>query len=129
MKKTTFIAALCCLLIAGLAVMAGAAEGKKRIMVFGDSNTFGYFEDAQGVIGRLPLNTAWPGRMASLLGSDYEVVVEGLSGRTTRIDSPERSGTGIIPGAGMNGADYLPAALSSHMPLDMVVITRVGRFE
>ena len=122
MKKTTFIAALCCLLIAGLAVMAGAAEGKKRIMVFGDSNTFGYFEDAQGVIGRLPLDTAWPGRMASLLGTDYEVVVEGLSGRTTRIDSPERSGTGVIPGAGMNGADYLPAALSSHMPLDMVVI-------
>ena len=122
MKKAIFITALCCLIMVGLTAAAGAAEGKKRIMVFGDSNTFGYFEDAQGVIGRLPLNTAWPGRMASLLGSDYEVVVEGLSGRTTRIDSPERSGTGIIPGAGMNGADYLPAALSSHMPLDMVVI-------
>ena len=122
MKKTIFIAVVCCLLITGLTALAGAAESKKRIMVFGDSNTFGYVEDAQGVIGRLPLNTAWPGRMAELLGSGYEVVVEGLSGRTTRIDSPERSGTGVIPGAGMNGAAYLPAALSSHMPLDMVII-------
>ena len=122
MKKTIFITALCCLLMTIFAAAAGAAESKKRIMVFGDSNTFGYFEDAQGVVGRLPLDTAWPGRMAALLGSDYEVVVEGLSGRTTRIDSPERSGTGVIPGAGMNGAAYLPAALSSHMPLDMVVI-------
>lgn len=50
------------------------------------------------------------------------MVVEGLSGRTTAIDSPVRSGTGLIPGAGMNGAAYLPAALSSHMPLDMVII-------
>ena len=122
MKKKICITALCCLLMVGLSVAAGADEGKRRIMVFGDSNTFGYVEDAQGVVGRLPLDTAWPGRMAALLGSDYEVVVEGLSGRTTRIDSPERSGTGVIPGAGMNGAAYLPAALSSHMPLDMVVI-------
>lgn len=122
MKRTTVVTVLSCLIMLTLTVAAGAAEGKKRILVFGDSNTFGYVEDAQGTVGRLPLDTAWPGRMASLLGSDYEVVVEGLSGRTTRIDSPERSGTGLIPGAGMNGAEYLPAALSSHMPLDMVII-------
>ncbi len=122
MKRKTFVTAVCCLLMFGLAALAGAAEGKKRIMVFGDSNTFGYVEDAQGVVSRLPEGTAWPGRMAALLGNDYEIIVEGLSGRTTRMDSPEKSGTGIIPGAGMNGAAYLPAALSSHMPLDMVII-------
>lgn len=122
MKKTTFLVALSCLCMIGLTAIAGAAESKKRIMVFGDSNTFGYVENEQNDIGRLPLDTAWPGRMATLLGADYEVVVEGLPGRTTRIDSPERSGTGVIPGAGMNGGKYLPAALSSHMPLDMVII-------
>ena len=122
MKKIMLIAIVFCLFITGLASAAGSTEGKKRIMVFGDSNTFGYVEDAQGVIDRLPLQTAWPGRMAELLGPEYEVVVEGRSGRTTRLDSPARSGTGIIPGAGMNGAAYLPAALSSHMPLDMVII-------
>ena len=122
MKRTPLIAVLCCLLMLCLTSVAEAAAEKKRILVFGDSNTFGYVEDAQGIVGRLPLDTSWPGRMAALLGNDYEVIVEGLSGRTTRIDSPERSGTGSIPGAGMNGAAYLPAALSSHMPLDMVII-------
>ena len=71
MKKAIFITALCCLIMVGLAAAAGAAESKKRIMVFGDSNTFGYVEDARGVVGRLPLDTTWPGRMAALLGSDY----------------------------------------------------------
>ncbi len=122
MKRNAFFTALCGLIILSLVSLAGAAEGKKRILVYGDSNTFGYFEDAEGFVGRLPLNTAWPGKMAELLGSDYEVVTEGLSGRTTRLDSPARSGTGLIPGAGMNGFAYLPAALSSHMPLDLVVI-------
>ena len=122
MKQTKIVTVVYLILVLGCAAVAEAADAKKRIMVFGDSNTFGYVEDAQGIVGRLPLNVAWPGRMAELLGSDYEVVVEGLSGRTTTIDSPARSGTGIIPGAGMNGAAYLPAALSSHMPLDMVVI-------
>lgn len=122
MKRTTVITLLCWLLILSLTALAGAAENKKRILVFGDSNTFGYIEDASGVVGRLPLDTVWPGKMAELLGKDYEVVVEGLSGRTTRLDCPMRSGTGLIPGVGMNGAAYLPAALSSHMPLDMVVI-------
>lgn len=122
MKRLKLAAVVCGLVILGFTAFAGAAEGMKRILVFGDSNTFGYVEDAQGIVNRLPLNTAWPGRMAALLGADYDVVVEGLSGRTTNMDSPERSGTGIIPGAGMNGAAYLPAALSSHMPLDMVII-------
>ena len=88
MKQTKLMTVVCFILVLGCAAVAGAADAKKRIMVFGDSNTFGYFEDAQGVVGRLPLNVAWPGRMAELLGSDYEVVVEGLSGRTTTIDSP-----------------------------------------
>ena len=122
MKKLNVVVLACCLFILGGAASAGAAEGMKRILVFGDSNTFGYVEDAQGIVNRLPLNTAWPGKMTALLGADHDVVVEGLSGRPTNMDSPERSGTGIIPGAGMNGAAYLPAALSSHMPLDMVII-------
>lgn len=90
MKRTKRIPVACCLLILGIAIIAGPAEGKKRILVFGDSNTFGYVENARGVVSRLPLHTAWPGKMAELLGTDYEVVVEGLSGRTTKY---EQSGT------------------------------------
>lgn len=57
-----------------------------------------------------------------LLGDNYEVIIEGLGGRTTNLDSTPNAGSGYIPGAGMNGAAYLPACLSSHMPLDLVVI-------
>lgn len=83
----------------------GFVEPVKRILVFGDSNTYGYVRITDGVAGRLPLNVAWPGRMAELLGPGYEVVVEGLNGRTA-----------------LTGKPYLPAALASHMPLDMVII-------
>ena len=86
MGRVRVAAVACCLLISGIAAFAGAAEGTKRILVFGDSNTFGYVEDAQGTVSRLPLHTAWPGKMADLLGAGYEVVVEGLSGRTTTMD-------------------------------------------
>ncbi len=122
MKQTKLITTMCLILVLGLAAIASAADAEKRIMVFGDSNSFGWTTDDKGVVGRLPRNVAWPGRMAELLGSDYEVVVEALGGRTTTIDCPAQSGSGVIPGAGMNGAAYLPAALSSHMPLDMVII-------
>ncbi|MBO4317911.1 MAG: SGNH/GDSL hydrolase family protein [Mailhella sp.] len=122
MKNVKLIITASFLIILGLAAFAEGAGREKRIMVFGDSNTFGYVEDARGKVDRLPSSIAWPGKMAGLLGAGYALIVEGLSGRTTNMDSPERSGTGIIPGAGMNGAAYLPAALSSHMPLDMVII-------
>lgn len=83
----------------------GGAGIRKRIMVFGDSNSFGFVRLSPGLAGRLPLNVAWPGRMAELLGPGYEVLVEGLNGRTARTGRP-----------------YLPVALASHMPLDMVII-------
>ena len=69
MKRLKLVAVVCGLVILGFTAFAGAAEGMKRILVFGDSNTFGYVEDAQGIVNRLPLNTAWPGRMAALLGA------------------------------------------------------------
>ena len=46
MGRVRVAAVACCLLISGIAAFAGAAEGTKRILVFGDSNTFGYVEDA-----------------------------------------------------------------------------------
>jgi lysophospholipase L1-like esterase len=52
--------------------------------------------------------------MASKLGSGYEIVVEGLSARTTAIDDP------VDPR--LNGSAYLPTALASHLPLDLVII-------
>lgn len=119
MKKVSLM--VVCLLSL-ISATANAADRAKRILVYGDSNTFGYFEDTDGIVGRLPTDVSWPGILATELGGMYEIIVEGLSGRTTNLDSTVRSGTGLIPGAGMNGAAYLPAALSSHMPLDLVII-------
>lgn len=91
-------------------------------MVYGDSNSFGWLTEENGAVGRFPLAVAWPGVMGRALGDGYEVVVEALGGRTTNLCGPEFTGSGEVGGAGMNGAVYLPPALSSHMPLDLVVI-------
>lgn len=120
MKSYYRIIPLCLIFSFILAASAWAAD--KRIMVFGDSNSFGWETDADGLVGRMPVELAWPGVMAGLLGEEYTLIVEALGGRTTNIDLPPESGSGFIPGAGMNGAAYLPAALSSHMPLDLVII-------
>lgn len=111
---------LLCMLFLGIA--AAKASETKRILIYGDSNTFGWITRADGTFGRLPLDQTWAGKTAELLGNGYDVIIEGLGGRTTNIDCAPNSGSGYIPGAGMNGAAYLPAALSSHMPLDLVVI-------
>jgi lysophospholipase L1-like esterase len=54
-----------------------------------------------------------------LLGDGYEIIEEGLSGRTT--DQPDPS-VPELPGAGLDGSAYLPAAVASHLPLDLVVV-------
>ena len=121
MKKRLFSFFVLCVFMLTCAV-AQAAPEKKRIMVYGDSNSFGWVKDANGVVGRYPADVRWPDKMGMILGDEYEVIVEALGGRTTNLDCPVKSGPGLVPGAGMNGATYLPAALASHMPLDMVII-------
>lgn len=56
--------------------------------------------------------------MQGLLGSDYETVVDALSGRTT--DAPDPGAP--MGGAALDGSAYLPAAIAAHFPLDLVVI-------
>lgn len=84
---------------------------KKRILCFGDSNTYGY--DPRG--GRYDENTRWPMRMQKILGSEFTVVEEGFNGRTCVMDDPTEGGY-------KSGANYLPPCLMSHNPLDAVII-------
>jgi lysophospholipase L1-like esterase len=83
----------------------------KRILCYGDSNTFGYDPVAQD---RFDRDTRWPGVLRDVLGDGYEVIEEGLGGRTTVWDDP-------IEGY-KNGLTYLIPCLESHRPLDVVVI-------
>ena len=81
------------------------------IVAFGNSNTWGY-DPATGA--RFPRPKRWPSVMQRELGDEFEVIAEGLNGRTTVHDDP------IEPHR--CGADALPGCLMSHAPLDLVII-------
>ena len=87
----------------------------RRILAYGDSLTWGWVPIQEVVpTTRYPFQERYTGFLAEELGEGYEIVEEGLSGRTTSADDP------IDPR--LNGAAYLPAALASHLPLDLVII-------
>jgi len=81
------------------------------IVAFGDSNTWGY-DPVTG--GRLPRAQRWSSVLQRQLGADFEVIAEGLNGRTTVHDDP------IEPYR--SGADALPPCLMSHAPVDLVIL-------
>ena len=84
---------------------------KKRIMIYGDSNTHGYnAEDG----GRFDENTRWTGVCSNILGNDYVIVEEGLNGRNTCYDSPEAPF--------QNGLAYILPCVLSQLPLDMICV-------
>ena len=82
-----------------------------RILCFGDSNTWGYDPATQD---RFDRDARWPGVLRITLGPGYEIIEEGLNGRTTVWNDP-------IEGY-KNGHDYLIPCLESHRPLDLVII-------
>lgn len=59
--------------------------------------------------------TRWPSVLAAALGPDWDVIAEGLPGRTTVHDDP-------IEGAHRNGLTVLPAIVESHRPVDVAVL-------
>ena len=88
---------------------------KKRILCFGDSLTWGWVPVLEGApTGRYPFEQRWTGVMANHLGAMYEIIEEGLSARTTNLDDPTDPR--------LNGSAYLPSALASHLPLDLVIV-------
>lgn len=88
----------------------------KTIVCYGDSNTWGAIpQPHRGAGGRFAPDVRWPGVMRAALGADYCVLEEGLNGRTTSIDDP-------VDGRLKNGATYLPVALETHAPVDLVII-------
>ena len=92
----------------------------KRILVYGDSNTWGWIPVERGFpTSRFGATERWPGITQAALGDGYEIIEEGLSGRTT--DLPDTT-VPELTGAGLDGSAYLPAAVASQLPLDLVVI-------
>jgi lysophospholipase L1-like esterase len=87
----------------------------RTILCYGDSNTHGTMPMPDlGSMGRYDRQTRWPGQLAALL-PDWQVIEEGLPGRTTVHDDP-------VEGAHRNGLTVLPAILESHRPVDVVIL-------
>lgn len=86
-------------------------KSTKRILCFGDSLTFG---KVPGPTKRYPADIRWTGVLQGLLGDRYEVIEEGLRGRTTNLDDPES--------IGRNGLTYFQSSVLSHLPLDLIII-------
>ena len=90
---------------------------KKHIVCFGDSNTHGYCADPNDCAdggARFNEDERWPCVLQKLLGEDYLVLEEGLSGRTTVFDDPIHGG--------LAGTDYISPCLISHEPVDLLII-------
>ncbi len=95
----------------GKALTKDASHDKITVLCYGDSNTYGY---DPGSCGRYPYEKRWTTLLEGMLGSRYEVISEGLNGRTTAYD---RQGA-----AWKNGASSFTACLGTHKPVDYVII-------
>ena len=90
---------------------------KKHIVCLGDSNTHGSCADPKdSADGQRRFNEEerWPCRLQQILGSDYLVLEEGLSGRTMVCPDPLTEG---IP-----ALDVIYPILMSHEPVDLLII-------
>lgn len=82
-----------------------------NILCYGDSNTYGY-DPETGT--RYPKDVRWTGVLQNLLGSEYNVIEEGLNGRTTVFDDPCDDWK--------NGLDYVRGIVCTHRPVDVFVV-------
>lgn len=83
----------------------------KTIVCYGDSNTWGFIPITRERYSR---EIRWTWIMRKHLGPEYDVIDEGLNGRTTAQDDP------LEPGR--NGMTYLMPCLLTHCPIDLVVL-------
>ena len=89
-----------------------AGDATHTILAFGDSLTWG---SDPVTAERHPHSGRWPSVLGGELGESYEVIAEGLRGRTTAWDDHLGEGD-------RNGARILPTLLATHAPVDLVII-------
>ena len=84
---------------------------KKRVLCYGDSNTWGCMP---GPGDRFPEDVRWTGVLQKLLGEEYIIIEEGHNGRTTVWDDPIENR--------MSGLTYFYPCVESQSPLDLIII-------
>ena len=84
----------------------------KRIVCYGDSNTWGYVPNFGD---RYDENTRWPALLQKELGSEYCVIEAGMNSRTTSFDDPICDY--------LNGRKGLMYTLLAAKPIDLLIIS------
>lgn len=95
----------------------------RRIVCYGDSLTWGLdsftpvAEDTRKIgANRFDSSRRWPRVAASVLGSDFDVLEEGLNGRTTVHHDP------LMAEYETSGREPMATIMHSHKPIDCVVL-------
>ena len=84
---------------------------KKRVLCYGDSNTWGCIP---GPGDRFPEEIRWTCILQQLLGDEYVIIEEGQNGRTTVWDDPVENR--------LSGVTYFYPCVESQSPLDLIII-------
>ena len=84
---------------------------ERRVLCYGDSNTYGYDPAHDGRYGE---TERYPRLLQAMLGNGWAIMEEGLPGRTAVFDDPITEG--------LNGLQTINPILMSHAPLDTVTI-------
>lgn len=87
---------------------------ERVVLCYGDSNTWGAIPGRE--LARHPRDVRWPGVLAGELGSGWQVVEDGLCGRTTILDDP------IECQENKNGLLSLGVSMYAQAPVDLVII-------
>ncbi len=82
----------------------------KRIVCFGDSNTYGH-DPADGS----RLENRWTRLIRPILGEGYEIIEEGLCGRTSVFSVDTNAD-------GWEGSTVIKPVLCTHKPFDLLII-------
>jgi len=83
----------------------------KKIICFGDSNTYGY-NPISGT--RYNENIRWTGLLKNFLNDDWDLIEEGCNNRTGIFENE----CGLI----QTGSKYLPICLSKHSDINTIII-------
>ena len=88
----------------------------RTLLCFGDSNTHGTPPIVtRGVYARFDSQTRWPCVAHKALGAGWDLVEEGLPGRTAQYED-------LMMGAHMDARPGLKIALCSHGPIDVLTL-------
>jgi lysophospholipase L1-like esterase len=97
------------------------AKTPTRILVYGDSNTWGWLPvNVPEGSARYADAERWPGVLQKALGKAYKVEVDGLPGRTLNADYLKPTAT--LKAEEFNGENALRLSLATHAPLDLVIL-------